>query len=441
MTRHYYTHPNDDLQKIIEKKHDWEQTRTELKYIRNSIYQKLSDLYGNKCYYCKMRLDSGSNPGDIEHIIYKGNENYKEFSYHPLNLTLTCKRCNTAKGVKDCLDFNKQNIKYEYNDYPQNSNDFTIVHTHLDNYEEHLELEENIFIVPKNSSQKGIKTIEICNLYRLDLALGRVKEIRNTWGMGGPAKELVMQGRRSNDEIKQALLKWYTEDETDKFQALMNIGGNSNSLQIVNELAKIEDVTLIAIDENYSFFQYFMEQFDIIDQYYNLTKYINDTTTLYIELKNLILEEHLLNTTSSKIILNSNGLQKLNEWVYEEELDIRKTVNEKLKEYLRNLDALDIDFINRILDEKLLFLKLINVVSKILTNDAIKYLFPGLVNFDFRFINQDINKFSNKFDGNPQLKLLYLLEWYYQQILTSIDREIFFKNKRRIRIIINYLES
>ncbi|KAA0784665.1 HNH endonuclease [Bacillus sp. BPN334] len=441
MVKYYYTHPNDDLQKIFEKSHDWEKTKTELKYVRSIIYQKLSELYGEYCYYCKMPLDAGSNPGDIEHIVYKGEGNYKEFSYHPLNLTLTCKRCNTAKGTKESLISNKQNIKYKYEDYPQNPSDYTIVHTHFDEYFEHLEINDHIFIEPKNNSQKGIKTIEICNLYRLDLALGRVKRMRNNYGMGGPAKELIMNGRRSNEEIKKELRKFFNEDTTEKFQALMNIGNNLINLQVVNALAKIEDVIIISIEENYLFFEQFMKCFNNINQYYELMRYINETSTLSKALNQVIAEEHVLQKGSSKIFLNSNGLGRLSELVCDRDLEVRNTVNEKVKKYLRDLELLDINLIIKIVNEKVNFLKIVNVISEILKSEQIKYLLPGLHNFDFRFIKQEINRFNDKLDQNPQLKLLSLLEWYYKNILTGIDRVKFFKNKAKIEFIINYLES
>ncbi|PFM82688.1 hypothetical protein COJ46_02440 [Bacillus sp. AFS077874] len=442
MSSHYYTHPKEHLQHIIEKGHDWEKTKTDLKYVRNIIYEKLSFTYGEYCYYCKMPLDLGSNPGDIEHIVHKGNDNYKEFSYHPLNLTLTCKKCNTAKGIKESFEINKQNINYIYDNYPKNSSDYKIVHTHFDNYDDHLDLENYIFIHPKENSPKGIYTINICNLYRLDLALGRVKNYRNTYGMGGPAKALVMHGRRSEDEILKELRKVFKDDKViDKFQALMSIGSNTNCLQIVNELAKIGEDNLINLKKFYPLLRSFMDNFNFINQYYELIKYIKETTTLNDILIELLGAEHL-KASKDKLIPNSNGIEKITELINSGSLKIRTPIKVKLEELLTGLEQTKVEFIFMILNNKILLLELIATVSAILTNQQIKYLLPGIVGFDFRFIKKDINKFDDQINKNPQLNIISNLEWYIKYILTEIDKErdMFFKKKNKIKTIMEYLE-
>ncbi|WP_121614388.1 hypothetical protein [Mesobacillus foraminis] len=434
----YYTHPPEHLKHIIELAHDWEKTKTKLKYVKMAVRDQLAATYYECCYYCKMPLHLGSNPGDIEHIVHKGNENYKEFTFHPLNLTLTCKKCNTAKGVEETLKSEKQNIKYKYEDYPRGSDNYDIVHTHFDNYYEHLELNKYIFTNAKDNSEKGIKTIEICNLYRLDLALSRVKRYKYTYGMGGPAKELAMRGSRSEEEILQELRKFFEEEDINRFQALCAIGGNSVIFQMVNELAKVEDVILITLKDNFMIFELFMKNFEIINQYYEFIYYINKKKTLLKETQRVIRDEHLLKEDSSKIILNHVGIEKLNESLSKADLRLQESVIQKLKEHLLTFEPSHIPIIVEILQKKDLLLKLVKVVSDILLNQQIKDLLPGLEGFDFMFVNQEIEGVKDHIDRNPHLNLVSHLEWYYHTIMTGINRDTFFTNKKKISTIIDY---
>lgn len=63
-----------------------------------------------------------------------------------------------------------------YDEYKNNgSQNFDIVHGYYDEYNEHLEIQDNLFIVAKNDSPKGINTIKVCKLYRLSLIEDKIK--------------------------------------------------------------------------------------------------------------------------------------------------------------------------------------------------------------------------------------------------------------------------
>ncbi|MEQ8678141.1 MAG: hypothetical protein RID25_00220 [Cyclobacteriaceae bacterium] len=58
--------------------------------------------------------------------------------------------------------------------YPSDGQDFRIIHPHLDIYSNHID-SNDIFFKPKANSHKGLETIRICQLNRLDLLMKRAK--------------------------------------------------------------------------------------------------------------------------------------------------------------------------------------------------------------------------------------------------------------------------
>jgi len=124
------------------------------KYIKNH-YIKQQDY---TCCYCKQRNEVSHNAvWDTEHIIPKSK--YPNFLFEPKNLCISCKDCNLAKSNKNVL--NNINITL----FPSKSENYIIVHPHLDEYDNHIKvLESSQFYIPMDC--KGRKTIEICGLLR-----------------------------------------------------------------------------------------------------------------------------------------------------------------------------------------------------------------------------------------------------------------------------------
>lgn len=110
------------------------------------------------CPYCKRNLQTrhGRN-WDIEHIIPRSSVD--SFMFEPFNLCMSCVDCNSAKSDKKITSSKASKI------YPKRSDLFFIVHPVLDDYEDYLiPLKPGFFYI--SLSDKGSKTIDVCNLNR-----------------------------------------------------------------------------------------------------------------------------------------------------------------------------------------------------------------------------------------------------------------------------------
>ncbi|EOA9033175.1 hypothetical protein [Vibrio harveyi] len=103
---------------------------------------------------------------DTEHIIDKDSS--PQWMFKPLNLCVSCKDCNGAKGTRAVTK------SKSYKKFPSKSANYRIIHPHFDNYDEHIEV-----AVPgatyRYITEKGRYTIEVCGLLRYHQTVGRKK--------------------------------------------------------------------------------------------------------------------------------------------------------------------------------------------------------------------------------------------------------------------------
>lgn len=129
-------------------------------YHLGDIIEKIRNHYtteqGKLCAFCKLPF---RDEIQVEHIIPKGGAQKprKEFSYHPINLVVSCRFCNTNKSTNN--DFKEQLWKH----YPTSGIYFRIIHPHFDKYFDHIEIVDKSRYVAKTS--KGFNTIKRCGLY------------------------------------------------------------------------------------------------------------------------------------------------------------------------------------------------------------------------------------------------------------------------------------
>ncbi|MFL1469459.1 HNH endonuclease [Paraclostridium bifermentans] len=177
----------------IKGKREWEDSS--LKYYKKDILTYLYKINKGNCYYCKTKLSIGDI--HIEHIMHK--EKYSIFTYHPVNLTISCKTCNTNKGTKIVLKDDKLEKKFEeFEQYPNDKDDFKIVHAYLDTYDDHIEFQDGWMI--RAIGNKGKNTIEMCYLNRHELALEKKKRIKLMKSKVDYAKKMISG---IGDESKQ----------------------------------------------------------------------------------------------------------------------------------------------------------------------------------------------------------------------------------------------
>ncbi|KAB7661756.1 HNH endonuclease [Plesiomonas shigelloides] len=126
--------------------------------IKESIKSHYHKVQKGVCPYCKQQLNSTHGRyWDIEHIIPRSH--VPSFMFEPKNLCMSCVECNSEKSDKKVTSSSAKTI------YPTKPQQYSIIHPHLDNYEEHLlVIEAGLFYYPLKP--KGRKTVEVCGLNR-----------------------------------------------------------------------------------------------------------------------------------------------------------------------------------------------------------------------------------------------------------------------------------
>lgn len=139
----------------------------------DEIKKKLREYYSTEqkglCAYCRSEIEYDGKHEDLEHIIHK---NFKyNWMFEVRNLVLSCKICNTSKGVKHSL---KAKFRIEQQFFYE-SDKYKIIHPQLDYYEQHIQIQDNFFVV--GLTPKGRATILICDLWRPHLAIKKAKKV------------------------------------------------------------------------------------------------------------------------------------------------------------------------------------------------------------------------------------------------------------------------
>ncbi|MBR6864910.1 MAG: HNH endonuclease [Bacteroidales bacterium] len=132
--------------------------------IKDSIRTHLRNEQDNVCCYCRRSFDFGPMTVDIEHIVHK--DEHPGFGFFPYNLALSCRRCNSIKGIKEVLKNSKRKT------YPKSSGAFQIVHPYYDCYSNHITKEGVVYV---SKSDKGSWTIKACGLSSLVFAEQEMK--------------------------------------------------------------------------------------------------------------------------------------------------------------------------------------------------------------------------------------------------------------------------
>lgn len=169
---------------------DWEKPIFD--EIKTKVRDNLRPKQKNKCCYCKKELGHDIKEVDIEHIIPKAE--YKDFTFEPLNLALSCPACNTKKGDTKILS---KTVKH----YPKTTKSFLIVHAHYDNYNQHIVIHNDC--VFEGISKKGCRTIEVCELFRLKAVEKKAKKVLTSRTKPSELINLVMKA--SPKELTQVM--------------------------------------------------------------------------------------------------------------------------------------------------------------------------------------------------------------------------------------------
>lgn len=159
-----YTPSIQELETISSKfndHNDW--SKKCFSEFKENLKEHMRTIQNNKCCYCKKELFHDIGEVDIEHILSKSK--FPTFTFYPLNLALSCRSCNTKKGSKNVL------VKNQISEYPVHGNAYSIVHPNIDNFNEHLAINEGYVFEALTS--KGSHTITVCELFRLKEVMKR----------------------------------------------------------------------------------------------------------------------------------------------------------------------------------------------------------------------------------------------------------------------------
>lgn len=161
------------IRDVVSSEKQWEDEDQVIKDFKNSIYRILQNNIF--CCYCRKRL-ARKKEDQIDHIIFKSD--YPNFTFQPKNLVLACKRCNNKKLAKDVLNAQyREEVKNRpWDNYPMETNYYNIIHPYIDNYFDHIRIENDIFYLSKNGSSKGINTIDMVKLHSFDFLEQKVKD-------------------------------------------------------------------------------------------------------------------------------------------------------------------------------------------------------------------------------------------------------------------------
>jgi uncharacterized protein (TIGR02646 family) len=151
------------------------------RYNGNDVQDKLREIYHQKCCFCESKEKPKNYiKFDIEHyrpkaevLEDKNHSGYYWLGYEWSNLLWCCHKCNrshkkTQFPVKNhrIYEPNSDKVKWKANSEELLSEDAYLLHPEIDDIEQHIGFNCNGEIIGK--TDRGLKTIEICNLKRLN---------------------------------------------------------------------------------------------------------------------------------------------------------------------------------------------------------------------------------------------------------------------------------
>jgi uncharacterized protein (TIGR02646 family) len=147
-----------------------------------------------RCAYCSHELQQHKATYDLDHIIDK--DTYSKFMFDTRNLANTCKLCNGTKSNKNVLT--ATGLGKVTQELPWESNDYSILHPHIDEWDAYLKYDEFKRIQSKDDNPKGNYTIEIVGIKKLNFM-----RISDHFGSKNGAAEKLL--RKLNDRrLKKA---------------------------------------------------------------------------------------------------------------------------------------------------------------------------------------------------------------------------------------------
>ncbi len=178
---------------------DWDD-KTEFDSFKENFRVIIRQEQEKKCCFCKSYIKQRKQNADIEHFIPKSK--HKRFTFHPENLAISCKRCNSVKSIHN--PFDDSNIPNDsIENYPRSSEFYSLVHPHFDDYYVNIRIIDNVLI--QAVTDKGWNTVVRCALYEPELAMDKAKEeLFNSENIKDVFMRLMMD--YDDDDMQERLL-------------------------------------------------------------------------------------------------------------------------------------------------------------------------------------------------------------------------------------------
>lgn len=199
-------------------KEDW----TKKDYYYNPIKQRVkAELYVgqfDKCAFCRKVLEADGKYEPLEHIVAKSAK--PKWMLEPKNLLLLCDSCNNLKGTANTLHDDYEGVQ----DLPELSEAYIVYNPHYDTWNEHLSIEDELFIVAVPDS-KGAETIRAYELYRYNVIVNKAKEKK--LGQKNPAQKVLHKfaNMDKNNPLAQQLSEGYIRAITHFVERMNDIEG------------------------------------------------------------------------------------------------------------------------------------------------------------------------------------------------------------------------
>ncbi|KRF54839.1 hypothetical protein ASG97_05450 [Bacillus sp. Soil745] len=407
-----------DYKNIILSKHDWEHDRSS--NLRRKIRNHLNSEFEGKCFYCQTKLDQGNAAFEIDHIVHKSK--YIWFTYRPENLTLSCRLCNTSKSKKETLNSTLQTTKFKFIDYPQNSCDFSIIHAYIDNYDDHIKLEEDLFYKAKDI--KGAKTIEICSLHRLKLAEDKAKALlikkqeRKQASIGlrqSFSKSFDSGTKEQIENIINETLKTLS-DETDYLTRLISVTNNTEISDLGKILEKLE-VNLIN-QRDINRLNYLLKYFDLLKVHIDLLYAIEDSKSIKKSIINYLRDTGVTGYDLSTPFLFTRDTFQTIKLASNNDLKIDRRVRTKFIDLINIAPDSEIDFcrLDYFFKHAPILLNISRTIKKILSNNSFMLSYGELSPTLITETKNDLHLLGNKVSHNPQLHSLSKLDIIHKNI-------------------------
>ena len=143
----------------------WKDKR--LDALKENIRDYLREKQNGRCAFCRMKIHEENATAEVEHVVNKGSR--LDWMFLPQNMVLSCKLCNSSKGIKKALK------DMTLSDYPDDGEEFLFVNPYFDRYSEHIEIKNDILYM--GITDKGKYTVKACHLNRPRLTIARAEKV------------------------------------------------------------------------------------------------------------------------------------------------------------------------------------------------------------------------------------------------------------------------